>query len=147
MFTVNSIWFWFFCLSYVLATLFNAMSLLHKPIGIQTMSLATIKDIVVWVILAIANAFSLGYSTLQGLYTLLLTIAFIFVYSKKSCATSFKNIYGVKSNVFKSNSTVFECFDNIKKLIKSIFKKKCFANYQCVTIDCHSALEKNISRC
>ena len=95
---INSIWFWFFCLSYVLATLFNAMSLLHKPIGIQTMSLANIKDIVVWVILAIANAFSLGYSTLQALYTLLLTIAFIFVYSKKSCATSFKNIYEVKSN-------------------------------------------------
>ena len=61
----------------VLATLLNAMDLLNKPIGIQTISLAAVEDIVVWVILAIASAFSSGGSALQGLYTLLLTIAFI----------------------------------------------------------------------
>ena len=53
------------------------MNLLNKPIGIQTISLAAVEDIVVWVILAVASAFSSGGSALQGLYTLLLTIAFI----------------------------------------------------------------------
>ena len=53
------------------------MGLLNKPIGIQTISLAAVEDIVVWVILAIASAFSSGGSALQGLYTLLLTLAFI----------------------------------------------------------------------
>jgi len=61
----------------VLATLLNAMGLLNKPIGIQTISLAAVEDIVVWVILAVASAFSSGGSALQGLYTLLLTLAFI----------------------------------------------------------------------
>ena len=53
------------------------MDLLNKPIGIQTISLAAVEDICVWVILAIASAFSSGGSALQGLYTLLLTLAFI----------------------------------------------------------------------
>ena len=53
------------------------MGLLNKPIGIQTISLAAVEDIVVWVILAVATAFSSGGSALQGLYTLLLTLAFI----------------------------------------------------------------------
>jgi Kef-type K+ transport system membrane component KefB len=53
------------------------MGLLNQPIGIQTISLAAVEDIVVWVILAIASAFSSGGSALQGLYTLLLTIGFI----------------------------------------------------------------------
>jgi Kef-type K+ transport system membrane component KefB len=53
------------------------MGLLNKPIGIQTISLAAVEDIIVWVILAIASAFSSGGSALQGLYTLLLTLAFI----------------------------------------------------------------------
>jgi Kef-type K+ transport system membrane component KefB len=53
------------------------MGLLNKPIGVQTISLAAVEDIVVWVILAIASAFSSGGSALQGLYTLLLTLAFI----------------------------------------------------------------------
>ncbi|CAF1317549.1 unnamed protein product [Rotaria magnacalcarata] len=61
----------------VLATLLNTMGLLNKPIGVQTISLAAVEDIVVWVILAIASAFSLGGSALQGLYTLLLTLGFI----------------------------------------------------------------------
>ena len=61
----------------MLATLLNSKGLLHKPIGIQTISLAAVEDIVVWVILAIASAFSLGGSALQGLYTLLLTLGFI----------------------------------------------------------------------
>jgi Kef-type K+ transport system membrane component KefB len=55
------------------------MGLLNKPIGIQTISLAAVEDIIVWVILAIASAFSSGGSALQGLYTLLLTLAFIFI--------------------------------------------------------------------
>jgi len=53
------------------------MDLLNKPIGIQAISLAAVEDIVVWVILAIASAFSSGGSALQGLYTLLLTLGFI----------------------------------------------------------------------
>ena len=53
------------------------MGLLNKPIGIQTISLAAVEDIIVWVILAVASAFSSGGSALQGLYTLLLTLAFI----------------------------------------------------------------------
>ena len=61
----------------VLATLLNAMNLLNKPIGIQTISLAAVEDIVVWVILAIASAFASGETALKGLYTLLLTLAFI----------------------------------------------------------------------
>ena len=63
----------------VLATLLNAMGLLNKPIGVQTISLAALEDIVVWVILAVASAFSSGGSALKGLYTLLLTLAFIAV--------------------------------------------------------------------
>jgi Kef-type K+ transport system membrane component KefB len=55
------------------------MGLLHKPIGIETISLAAVEDIAVWVILAVASAFSSGGSALKGLYTLLLTIAFIAV--------------------------------------------------------------------
>jgi Kef-type K+ transport system membrane component KefB len=61
----------------VLATLLNAMNLLNEPIGIQTISLAAVEDIVVWIVLAVASAFSSGGSSLQGLYTLLLTMAFI----------------------------------------------------------------------
>lgn len=61
----------------VLATLLNSMGLLNKPIGVQTISLAAVEDIVVWVVLAVASAFSSGGSALQGLYTLLLTLAFI----------------------------------------------------------------------
>ncbi|CAF1194302.1 unnamed protein product [Rotaria sordida] len=61
----------------VLATLLNSNELLNKPIGVQTISLAAVEDIAVWVILAIASAFSSGDSALQGLYTLLLTLAFI----------------------------------------------------------------------
>ncbi len=61
----------------VLATLLNSMNLLNEPIGIQTISLAAVEDIVVWVVLAVASAFSSGGSALQGLYTLLLTLAFI----------------------------------------------------------------------
>ena len=61
----------------VLATLLNSIGLLNKPIGIQTISLAAVEDIVVWVILAVASAFSSGGSALQGLYTLLLTLAFV----------------------------------------------------------------------
>ena len=53
------------------------MNLLNQPIGIQTISLAAVEDIVVWVVLAVASAFSSGGSALQGLYTLLLTLAFI----------------------------------------------------------------------
>lgn len=53
------------------------MGLLNKPIGVQTISLAAVEDIVVWVILAIASAFSSGETALKGLYTLLLTLAFI----------------------------------------------------------------------
>jgi Kef-type K+ transport system membrane component KefB len=55
----------------------NATGLLNKPIGVQTISLAAVEDICVWVVLAIASAFSLGGTPLQGLYTLLLTLAFI----------------------------------------------------------------------
>ncbi|CAF3436214.1 unnamed protein product [Rotaria socialis] len=63
----------------VLATLLNSMNLLSEPIGIQTISLAAVEDIVVWVVLAVASAFSSGGSALQGLYTLLLTLAFILI--------------------------------------------------------------------
>jgi Kef-type K+ transport system membrane component KefB len=55
------------------------LGLLNKSIGVQTISLAAVEDIVVWVILAIASAFSSGGSALQGLYTLLLTFAFILI--------------------------------------------------------------------
>ena len=63
----------------VLATLLNTMGLLNQPIGIQTISLAAVEDIAVWVVLAVASAFSTGDSALKGLYTLLLTIAFILI--------------------------------------------------------------------
>ncbi len=52
---------------------------MNKPIGIQIISLAAVEDIVVWVVLAIASAFAIGGSALQGLYTLLLTLAFIII--------------------------------------------------------------------
>jgi Kef-type K+ transport system membrane component KefB len=50
---------------------------LNKPIGVQIISLAALEDIVVWVVLAVASAFAVGSTPLQGLYTLLLTLAFI----------------------------------------------------------------------
>ncbi len=61
----------------VLATLMNAIGLLNKPIGVQTIAIAAVEDIAVWVVLAIASAFSSGGSALQGVYTLLLTLGFI----------------------------------------------------------------------
>lgn len=61
----------------VLAALLNATGLLTQPIGVQTISLAAVEDITVWVVLAIASAFSTGGSALNGLYTLLLTFAFV----------------------------------------------------------------------
>ena len=42
-----------------------------------TISVAAIEDIAVWIVLAIASAFSKGGPAIQGLYTLLLTCAFI----------------------------------------------------------------------
>ncbi|CAF0772759.1 unnamed protein product [Didymodactylos carnosus] len=63
----------------VLASLLNTMDLLQAPIGIQAISLAACEDIAVWIILAIASAFSSGGSALLGLYTLLLTVAFILI--------------------------------------------------------------------
>jgi len=53
------------------------MNLLTEPIGIQAISLAAVEDIVVWIILVVATAFAADSSALQGLYTLLLTLAFI----------------------------------------------------------------------
>jgi Kef-type K+ transport system membrane component KefB len=61
----------------VLATILNSTGLLNKPIGIQIVSIAAVEDICVWVILAIASAFANGGTPLQGLYTLLLTLAFL----------------------------------------------------------------------
>jgi len=55
------------------------MNLLNEPIGIQAISLAAVEDIVVWVILAIGSAFASGDTALKGLYTLLLTLAFILI--------------------------------------------------------------------
>ncbi|CAF1194320.1 unnamed protein product [Rotaria sordida] len=52
----------------VLATLLNSNGLLNKPIGVQTISLAAVEDISVWVILAIASAFSSGDSALHGIH-------------------------------------------------------------------------------
>jgi len=102
MFTGNS--FYFFCSCYIA----QCNGLLYKPIGIQTIGLAAVEDIVVWIILAIGSAFPTGSSALEGLYT------------------------------------VFKCFDNIQqKLIKPIFKKGCFVNYQCVIVYCHRYLNQN----
>jgi Kef-type K+ transport system membrane component KefB len=53
------------------------MNLVTEPIGIQAIALAAVEDIVVWVILVVATAFASDGSALQGLYTLLLTLAFI----------------------------------------------------------------------
>lgn len=47
--------------------------------GVLTISIAAIEDIVVWIIVAIATALSKGGPTIEGLYTLLLTFAFVFV--------------------------------------------------------------------
>lgn len=45
----------------------------------MTISIAAIEDIIVWVILAIATALSKGGPSIQGLYTLLLTIGFLLI--------------------------------------------------------------------
>ena len=45
--------------------------------GILTISIAAIEDIVVWVVVAIATALSKGGPSIEGLYTLLLTCAFL----------------------------------------------------------------------
>ncbi|CAF3326414.1 unnamed protein product [Rotaria socialis] len=84
----------------VLATLLNTMGLLNKPIGVQTISLAAVEDIVVWVILAIASAFSLGGSALQGLYTLLLTFGFIaiMIFIVRPILTCFHGYYLRRDN-------------------------------------------------
>lgn len=50
---------------------------MNKPIGIQIISIAAVEDIVVWIVLAVASAFANGGSPIQGLYTLLLTLAFL----------------------------------------------------------------------
>lgn len=48
-------------------------------IGILTISIAALEDIVVWVLLAVASAFSGGGSVLQGLFILLLTGLFVLI--------------------------------------------------------------------
>ena len=48
-------------------------------LGMLTISIAAIEDIAVWVVLAVASAFSKGDSAIQGLYTLLLTLGFVLI--------------------------------------------------------------------
>ncbi len=63
----------------VLASILQAANLITTSIGVLTISIAAIEDIAVWVILAVASALSKGGPTIQGLYTLLLTGAFVFI--------------------------------------------------------------------
>ncbi|UJR21674.1 hypothetical protein I4U23_024751 [Adineta vaga] len=63
----------------VLASILQATNIINTPLGVLTISIAAIEDIVVWMILAVATALSKGGPSIEGLYTLLLTIAFLLV--------------------------------------------------------------------
>ncbi|CAF1201920.1 unnamed protein product [Adineta steineri] len=63
----------------VLASILQANNIITTPLGVLIISIAAIEDIVVWVILAIATALSEGGPSIGGLYTLLLTFAFLLI--------------------------------------------------------------------
>ncbi|CAF0837335.1 unnamed protein product [Didymodactylos carnosus] len=86
----------------VLASLLQANNMITLPIGILTISVAAIEDIVVWVVLAIASAFSDGGSMLQGLYTLLLTLGYvlIMIFSVKPLLGLLHKFYVKKNDEF-----------------------------------------------
>lgn len=52
-------------------------SLLFGYSGTLAISIAAVEDIVVWVIVAIATSLSKGEASIEGLYTVLLAIAFL----------------------------------------------------------------------
>jgi Kef-type K+ transport system membrane component KefB len=110
------------------------MNLLNKPIGIQTISLAAVEDIVVWVILAVASAFSSGGSALQGLYTLLLTLAFIAI-----MVLIIRPIFGRIHGYYLSREddyNVYIVVDCFLLLLIASFTTEVMGNYRSFEIKC-----------
>ena len=62
----------------VLASLLSATRLIATPIGVQTISSATLDDVLAWCMLAISSAFAKGDSNAGGV-TVALSVAFILV--------------------------------------------------------------------
>ena len=63
----------------VLARLLTSFRLLDAGVGVHTLSIAAIDDVLAWCVLAITLSYAGGGSAIQGVYTMLLVIAFVLV--------------------------------------------------------------------
>ena len=63
----------------VLARLLTSFRLLDAGVGVHTLSIAAIDDVLAWCVLAITLSYAGGGSAVQGVYTMLLVIAFVLV--------------------------------------------------------------------
>ena len=63
----------------VLARLLTSFRLLDAGVGVHALSIAAIDDVLAWCVLAITLSYAGGGSAVQGVYTMLLVIAFVLV--------------------------------------------------------------------
>jgi len=61
----------------VLASILYATNLIKKPIGVQTLAIASIDDVLAWCLLAIATSFSANGDIMNGIYVCLMAIAYV----------------------------------------------------------------------
>ena len=63
----------------VLARILTSFRLLESGVGVHALSIAAIDDVLAWCVLAITLSYAGGGSALNGLYTMLLVVAFVLV--------------------------------------------------------------------
>ena len=63
----------------VLARILTSFRLLESGVGVHALSIAAIDDVLAWCVLAITLSYAGGGSAINGLYTMLLVIAFVLV--------------------------------------------------------------------
>jgi len=63
----------------VLASILYATKLIKKPIGLQTLAIASIDDVFAWCLLAIATSFSATGEVLEGIYVFIISIVYVVV--------------------------------------------------------------------
>ena len=63
----------------VLARILTSFRLLESGVGVHALSVAAIDDVMAWCVLAVTLSYAGGGSAVQGVYTMLLVIAFVLV--------------------------------------------------------------------
>ena len=63
----------------VLARILTSFRLLESGVGVHALSIAAIDDVMAWCVLAITLSYAGGGSAINGLYTMLLVVAFVLV--------------------------------------------------------------------